>query len=135
MSQPTGHVSMTPAARAWLAQPELARLWGKLHERLERNGILIQGRITLADVGHAEREAVSLLMGRAYSGARVTIALSDLDQRLRSSAAGCGLADAVAELRGRLVDKPAARSAHRLTAPSRFDSRSPAAFSSRPWCS
>lgn len=102
---------MTPAARAWLAQPELVRLWDKLHERLERNGILIQGRITLADVGHAEREAVSLLMGRAYSGARVTIALPDLDQRLRSSAAGCGLADAIAELRGRLVDKPAARSA------------------------
>lgn len=102
---------MTQAARAWLAQPELARLWDKLHERLERNGIQIQGRITLADVGHTEREALSLLMGRAYSGERVTIALADLDQRLRSSAAGCGLADAVAELRGRLVDKPAARSA------------------------
>jgi uncharacterized protein (TIGR02679 family) len=109
---PRGSGPGSAAARAWLAQPELARLWDKLHGRLEHNGILIQGRVTLADVSHAEREALSLLMGRAYSGERVTIALADLDQRLRSSAAGCGLADAVAELRGRLVDKPAARSAH-----------------------
>lgn len=106
---------MTPAARSWLAQPELSRLWDTLHERLQRNGLAIRGRVLLADASYAEREALGLLMGRAYPAGTVTITLGDLDQRLRSGAADCGLADAVTELRGPLTDRPAARSA-RLTA-------------------
>ncbi len=104
---------MTPAARSWLARPELARLWDTLHERLQRNGIAIRGRVLIADPSHAEREALALLMGRAYPAGPITIALSALDERLRSSAAGCGAADAVTELRGRLIDRPAVRSARR----------------------
>jgi uncharacterized protein (TIGR02679 family) len=102
---------MTPETRSWLARPELARLWDKLHERLQRNGIAVRGRVVVTDASHAEREALGLLMGRAYPAGRITIALADLDARLRSSAAGCGVADVVAELRGQLTNKPALRSA------------------------
>ena len=102
---------MPPTARAWLAQPELARLWDKLHERLQRNGIAIRGHVLIPDATHAEREALSLLTGRPYATARVSIALADLDDRLRASAAGRGVADVVAELRGELVNRPAVRSA------------------------
>ena len=52
-------------------------------------------------------------MGRPYSTARVSIALADLDRQLRASAAGSGVTDVVAELRGELVSRPAARSARR----------------------
>ncbi len=104
---------MTPAARSWLARPELARLWDALHERLQRNGIAIRGRVAIPDPSHAEREALGLLMGRAYPAGTITVALADLDERLRSSAAGCGAAQAVTELRGRLTDRPAVRNARR----------------------
>ena len=106
-------VPMTPAARSWLARPELARLWDTLHERLQRNGIAIRGRVLIPDPSHAEREALGLLMGRAYPAGTISIALADLDERLRSSAAGCGAADAVTELRGGLTNRPAVRSARR----------------------
>jgi uncharacterized protein (TIGR02679 family) len=102
---------MPATARAWLARPELARLWDKVHERLQRNGIAIRGHVLILDATHAEREALSLLMGRAYSAVRVSVALADLDNRLRSSAAGLGVADVVTELRGELVNRPAVRSA------------------------
>ena len=61
---------MTSAARSWLARPELARLWDALHERLQRNGIAIRGRVAIPDPSHAEREALGLLMGRAYPPGR-----------------------------------------------------------------
>jgi hypothetical protein len=98
-------------ARAWLARPELARLWDKVHERLQRNGIAVRGHVLIPDTTHAEREALSLLLGRMYSAPRVSIALTDLDRQLRASAAGRGVADVAAELRGELVSRPAARSA------------------------
>jgi uncharacterized protein (TIGR02679 family) len=107
------HGSMPAAARAWLTQPELARLWDKVHERLQRNGITISGRVLISDPTHTEREALSLLMGRAYTTGRVNIALSDLDDRLRASAAGRGVTDVLVELRGQLVNRPAVRSARR----------------------
>ena len=104
---------MPATARAWLARPELARLWDKIHDRLQRNGIAVRGHVQIADPTPAEREALSLLMGRSYSAGRVSIALADLDRRLEASAAERGVAGVVAELRGGLVDKPAMRSAHR----------------------
>lgn len=113
MSQGSWPASLPAAVRAWLTQPELARLWDKVHERLQRNGIAVQGHVLIADATHAEREALSLLMGRPYTTARVSIALADLDTRLRASAADSGVADVVAELRGKLVNRPAARTARR----------------------
>jgi uncharacterized protein (TIGR02679 family) len=105
---------VNPAARAWLAQADLARLWDVLHERLQRNGIAIRGRVLLTGASHAEREALSLLMGRAYPAGTISIALADLDQQLRSGSAACGLAEAVTDLRGRLTSRPAARQARQV---------------------
>lgn len=107
----SGQSGMAPPARSWLDRPELARLWDKLHERLQRNGIAVRGRVVIPDASHAEREALGLLMGRPYPTGTISIALADLDRLLRSSAAGCGLADVVAALRGPVIDKQALRSA------------------------
>lgn len=113
MSQGSRPASLPAAVRAWLNQPELTRLWDKVHERLQRNGIAVHGHVLIADATHAEREALSLLMGRSYTTARVSIALADLDARLQASAVGSGVTDVVAELRGELVSRPAARNARR----------------------
>lgn len=104
---------MTPQARDWLAQPALARLWDRLRERLERNGLAVRGRLVIADPSYAERQALGLLMGRAYPAGPVSIALPALDQRLRSGAAGAGLTAVVADLRGPLTDRPAVQDARR----------------------
>jgi hypothetical protein len=57
---------MNPGARDWLAQPALARLWDQLRDRLQRNGLAVRGRVVIADPGYAERQALGLLMNRAY---------------------------------------------------------------------
>jgi uncharacterized protein (TIGR02679 family) len=111
MSRQPVRTPMPATVRAWLARPELARLWDKIHDRLQRNGIAVRGHVLIPDPTHAEREALSLLMGRSYPAGRASIALADLDHRLEASAAQRGVADVVAELRGELVDKPAVRSA------------------------
>ena len=111
MSRQPVRTPMQATVRAWLARPELARLWDKIHDRLQRNGIAVRGHVLIPDATHAEREALSLLMGRSYPAGRVSITLADLDRRLQASAAERGVADVVAELRGELVDKPAMRSA------------------------
>ena len=101
--------------RTWLDQPALARLWDRLRDRLERNGLQVRGRLRLDDVSGAERAELSLLMERVYPDGAVSISLGELDSKLRSGAAGRGLVDVVAELRGPLVDRPAARNARRLS--------------------
>ncbi|MDN3351361.1 TIGR02679 family protein [Actinomadura sp. DC4] len=109
---------MTTRTRAWLDQPALARLWDRLRDRLERNGLLVRGRLRLDGVTAAEREALALLTGRPYAGDAVSIALADLDAQLRTGAAERGLVEVVAELRGPLTDRPAARDARRAAAES-----------------
>ncbi len=128
---------MTPQAREWLAQPALARLWDGLRHRLERNGLMVRGRLVIADPDHAEREALGLLMGRAYSSGAVSVALRDLDDRLRSGAAGCGVADVVSQLRGPLTSRPAARDARRAASEQIWaaadDALRAAALDGAPW--
>lgn len=104
---------MTPQTRAWLDQAALARLWDRLRDRLERNGLQVKGRLRLDDVTEAEREALGLLMGRAYAGSTVSVTLTDLDAQLRTGAAERGLVDVVADLRGPLTDRPAIKNARR----------------------
>lgn len=128
---------MTPQARDWLAQPALARLWDQLRERLERNGLAVRGRLVIADPSYAERQALGLLMGRAYSPGAASIALSDLDERLRSGAAECGLTAVVAELRGPLTNRPALhdarRSARQQTWAAAHEALTAAGLDDAPW--
>ncbi|MEV5704518.1 TIGR02679 family protein [Actinoallomurus sp. NPDC052274] len=107
---------MTARTRAWLDQPDLARLWDRLHDRLERNGLRVHGRLRLDGVTPAEREALALLTGRPYTGDTMSLALADLDAQLRTGAAERGLVEVVTELRGPLTDRPAARDARRAAA-------------------
>jgi uncharacterized protein (TIGR02679 family) len=102
--------------RAWLDQPALARLWDRLRDRLERNGLQVRGRLRLDGVTPAEREALALVTGRPYAGDAVSIALADLDAQLRTGAAERGLVEVVVELRGPLTDRPAARETRRAAA-------------------
>jgi uncharacterized protein (TIGR02679 family) len=129
---------MNPQARAWLAQEALDRLWDRLRDRLERNGIEIRGRLQIADPTYAEREALSMLVGRPFPpAATVSIALPDLDARLRSSAAACGLVAAVTELRGPLASRPAAadarRSARHQVDAAALDALQAAGLADAPW--
>jgi uncharacterized protein (TIGR02679 family) len=129
---------MNPQARAWLAQEALDRMWDRLRDRLERNGIEIRGRLQIPDPTYAEREALSMLVGRRFPpGAAVSIALPDLDARLRSSAAACGLVTAVTELRGPLASRPAAadarRSARQQVDTAALDALQAAGLSDAPW--
>lgn len=104
---------MTPETRTWLDRPELARLWDRLSERLQRNGLSVRGRVQLRHVDDEERQALSLLTGNPFTQATVSVSLPELDMRLRRSAAECGLVEVVTALRGTLVDRPAARLAYR----------------------
>ncbi|GAA2590291.1 TIGR02679 family protein [Actinomadura fulvescens] len=107
---------MRAQTRAWLDQPALTRLWDRLHERLERNGLEARGRIRLTGVDAEEREALSLLLGRPLAGSSISISLEDLEERLVSGAAEQGLVDVVAELRGPPANRPALRNARREAA-------------------
>jgi uncharacterized protein (TIGR02679 family) len=107
---------VTPQTRGWLGQPALARLWDRLRDRLERNGLAVRGRLRLDGVTDPEREALGLLMGRAYAGDAVSVPLADLDAQLRAGAAGGGLVEVVGELRGPLTSRPALKDARRAAA-------------------
>ncbi|MFJ8438829.1 TIGR02679 family protein [Kitasatospora griseola] len=102
-------MTLPPQTREFLAQPDLGRMWTAVHHRLERNGLRPNGSVRLADCTAAEREALSLLLGRRITTGAATIRLADLDSRLRSTAAGCGLITAVEQLGLPLTDRRAAR--------------------------
>jgi uncharacterized protein (TIGR02679 family) len=74
-------------------------LWVLLRKRLEGNGHVIRGSVSvkLSDDG-ADR--LSGVLGRAVGGGVVRVRLAELDASLRSSAAGCGLVSVVGELTG-----------------------------------
>lgn len=97
----TGHV------RAWLDQPALSPLWDRTHARLQRNGRAATGRLRLPVTSDDQRDALSMLTGRALKTARadVSIDLAELDAALRASAAGRGLLAVVTALRGPVADR------------------------------
>ncbi|MFI9329225.1 TIGR02679 family protein [Kitasatospora sp. NPDC052868] len=96
-------------AREWLSRPELAELWAAVRARLERNGLQATGTVRLTGLGQAQRESISLLLGRPVVRAEATVRLADLDSRLRATAAQSGLVDMVGRLGGPLTDRRAAR--------------------------
>lgn len=101
----------TPAGSTWWSAPALARPWALVAERLEREGLVTRGLVTVADLDRDQQRALSDLLGRTVLRDRVRIDLAALDQRLRDRA-GLGLVPAAATMVGRpLIDRPAARAA------------------------
>lgn len=99
------------AQSLWWSSPALARTWTLVAERLEREGLVPQGLVTVAGLNREEKRALSDLLGRSILGDRVRIDLAAVDQRLRDRA-GRGLVSAAATVLGRaLTDRPAARAA------------------------
>lgn len=88
-------------------------LWVLLRKRLEGNGHAVRGSVSVElDDDGADR--LSGVLGRAVAGGTVRIRLTDLDARLRSSAAGRGLVSVVGDLTGgALRNLPAERDADR----------------------
>lgn len=103
-------MSKLPAAtRGWLAGPGLTRLWEAVRKRLESNGVQATGSLRLTSVSPQERNDLSLLLGKPFTGATVTVRLDALDARLRASAAGLGLRQTLEELGPSLTDRRALR--------------------------
>lgn len=98
-------------ALAFLNRPGLTRLWATVRARLERNGLQPTGTVRIQNLDAEEREALSLLLAKSLTAPDASIRLADLDTRLRSSAAGRGLAATLAELGPPLSDRRAARDA------------------------
>ncbi|MFI6978171.1 TIGR02679 family protein [Embleya sp. NPDC050154] len=95
---------LSPATVAWLARPELAGLWQRLRARLEGNGRTVQGHIRGGHWDQAERRELSMLLGRSVSPTgNVTVALADVDARLRATAGG--LIPALEALGGPIRDR------------------------------
>ena len=100
---------MSSTGVASLDRPGLGRLWDKVAERLQRNGLRPSGVLRLDELDRAERHALAGLLGRPIVGDRVTVDLAGLDRRLRESGAASGLVAAANRLRGPLVDRPGRR--------------------------
>jgi uncharacterized protein (TIGR02679 family) len=95
---------------ARLDRPELARLWDRIADRLQRNGLAPQGVVQVGGLDRGERHALAGLLGRAVVRERARVDLAVLDQRLRA-AGGRGLVAIVDGLRGPLVNRPGLRQA------------------------
>jgi len=94
----------------WLADPDLRRVWAVLRDRVEARGLRPAGRVVLADLSRAERHAVSALLGRPVTTARVSVDLAELDARLAARSGTDGLLAVLTAVTGdRLRDRPAAR--------------------------
>ena len=97
----------------WWSAPALERSWLAVADRLERAGLVAQGRVRLRDLHRDEQQALSGLLGRSIVTSSVEVDLASLDDRLRSRA-GIDLIDAAATVTGRvLVDRPARRADNR----------------------
>ena len=104
---------IAPGLREYLLAPSLKALWPVLRERLERNGHVVRGSVTveLSDDG-ADR--LGGLLGRTVAAGAARVRLAEMDAALRASAAGRGLVPVVAELTGGpLRNLPAERDAVR----------------------
>ncbi len=107
----TGAPQPLPARlRAYLSSPDLAAVWNAARIRLERNGLVVTGTLTL-DIDDTAADRLSGLLGRSLPpGPGRRLKLTELDAALRRSAAGQGLISVLESLDGRpLTDQTAAR--------------------------
>ena len=83
--------SLPQQLRGYLSAPALAQVWAAARTRLERNGLVVAGTLTL-DLDDAAAERLSGLLGRPVEpGTGRRVKLAELDSALRRSAAGQGL--------------------------------------------
>jgi uncharacterized protein (TIGR02679 family) len=107
---------MSPATEAFVARPELARLWRECRQRYERLGGP-RGTVTLTNLSAAEADVLDGMLWaaesrrrtRLYAGASVRVELARLDERLRESGLGISLEAALEQDSGPLRDLPAQR--------------------------
>jgi uncharacterized protein (TIGR02679 family) len=105
-----------------LRNPALSPLWRGARQRLERNGLSLEGSpVVLRDLNTAEANAIAGLIGVPLppAGSPLKVRLAILDDRLRRSAAQCGLLELLIETGGAVVDRPALRERARATAAER----------------
>jgi uncharacterized protein (TIGR02679 family) len=102
--------SLPQQLRAYLSTPALAQVWAGARTRLERNGLVASGTVTL-NFDDTAAERLSGLLGRPVEpGTGRRVKLAELDSALRRSAAGQGLITVLELLDGRpLIDRAAAR--------------------------
>jgi len=96
----------------WLADPALREVWGRVRARVERAGLVPEGKVRVSLSTRDERHAVSALLGRSVTRETVVLDLGALDARLRERSGLGGLLDVLVAVSGSpLVDRPAERTA------------------------
>jgi uncharacterized protein (TIGR02679 family) len=102
-----------PGLRDYLTAESLMPLWVLLRNRLEGNGHVVRGSVSV-ELDDDGADLLGGVLGRRISGGPARIRLADLDAAFRSSAAGRGLVSVVADLTGGpLRNLPAEREAVR----------------------
>ena len=87
-----------------LGRPELSRILDRLHRRLCKKPV-ISGNLILSDPTQAERQGLNRIFGKQFLGQTIRIPLAAFDEMLfHSGICPGGLLEAVAQMRGPLVD-------------------------------
>jgi uncharacterized protein (TIGR02679 family) len=91
-------------------RPEFRRLLRQARRSLERTGGDLSGSVSLSQPDDAERKAIIGITGqyRPAQATRIAVRLADLDRAVREST-GRGLPELLADLGGKLRDRPAER--------------------------
>lgn len=114
-----------------LAAPDLAPVWARVRDRLERRGIDNRGRVRLPAITSTARLTLEAVTGRRPAA---TIDLSALERGLRGLGLGDDLPAALAGLGHPVSDLPARRRAERAVArASREAARAEASTWPEPW--
>lgn len=104
--------------------PELARLWGRARDLVERRDLALTGTVSLPAASDAERAAIEQLLGRVIAGrGTLRIPLADLDRALRDTRYGAGLTQVLEAVGGTsLVARGGEAAARRQARRDRFAS-------------
>ncbi len=104
--------ALGPPLKEYLQAESLRPLFELLRQRLERNGLRVEG-VVAAELDDDGAARLGGLLGRAQQPGRVRVRLEVIDRALRASAAKVGLIAVLTELGGPLIDRRAAREQHR----------------------